>query len=205
MNPFLTIWSRPKETLQYILDQKTVGYAILLVVLGALANSVMGAADSGLFGDLPLIAILVILFGGAILISLFSWGLTTMLYTLVGKMLGGNGTMSNVGKVVGTATLPGLWLAPFNLVMLIVYGRDLFAEPEYFQLTVMPIAIYIIYNLVMLGISVYSIVIQSMGLGLAHGFSSLRGFGVIAIVLRFVFIIAFIIIFTIISFFIFNF
>lgn len=204
MNPFLTIWSRPRETLQYILEQKSVKYAIMLAVLGSLANSVMGASDSGFFGSLPLPAILAILVGASILLSVIGWGFMTLVYTLVGKMLGGNGTMANVGKIVGASSLPGIWLAPLNLVMLIIYGRDLFAAPEGLELTVLPIAVFIVYNLLMFGLGVYSIVIQSIGLGLAHGFSSWRGFGAIAIVVAFMFIIAFIITFTIMTIFIFN-
>jgi len=203
MNPFLTIWSRPKETLRYILEEKSLKYGIMLTVLGSLANSVMAFSDSGIFGDLPLAAILAIIIGLAIVSGLIGWGFMTLVYTLVGKMLGGNGTMRQVGKIVGSSGLPGIWLAPINVLMLIVYGKDLFAAPVGFELTVLPIAVYLIYNLLMLGLGVYVIVIQSMGLGLAHGFSSLRGFGAIAIVTGFFLILTFIIVFAFISLFLF--
>lgn len=203
MNPFMTIWSRPKETLQYILDEKTVKYGIMLTLLGSLAGSTMAFSDTGFFNELSLVAILAISFGAAILLGLIGWGFMTLLYTLVGKMLGGEGTMTQVSKIVGASALPGIWMAPVNVLLLVVYGRDLFAAPEIYELSVLPIAVYLIYNLLSLGIGVYSIVIQSMGLGLAHGFSSLRGFGAVAIVTGFLIVITLIIAFSIISIFIF--
>lgn len=203
MNPFFTIWSRPKETLQYILDEKPLKYAIMLTVLGSLANGIMAFSDTGLFGDLPLAAILTIIIGAAVAMALIGWVIVTLLYLLVGRMLGGNGTMTSVGKIVGSAALPGIWVAPINVLLLIIYGRDLFAAPEGIQITVLPIAVYLIYNLIVTGIGIYAIVIQSMGLGLAHGFSSLRGFGVLAIVTVFLVIITIMIVMVIASVFIF--
>ncbi|MFC4409622.1 YIP1 family protein [Chungangia koreensis] len=204
MNPFITIWSRPKETLQYILDEKTVGYAVMLTLLGSLVSSIMAFSDTGFFGDFPLVAILAISFGAAIVLGLMGWGFMTLLYTLVGKMLGGSGTMPQVSKIVASSALPGIWMAPINVLILLIYGKDLYEAPQIYEFTVLPIAVYLIYNLITLGIGVYAIVIQSMGLGLAHGFSSLRGFGAVAIVTGFLIVITLIISFAIISIFIFK-
>ena len=163
----------------------------------------MAFSDSGIFGDLPLGAILAIIIPVSVVVGLLGWGFMSLVYTLVGKMLGGEGTVSRVAKVVGSAPLPAIWLAPINIIILFLYGKDLFAAPQGIELTVLPIALYLIYNLLMMGLGIFSLVLQSMGLGLAHGFSSLRGFGVIAIVMAFFFIVILLLTLTIFSLFIF--
>lgn len=182
MNPFIAIWKEPKNTIQYLLDHKTVSYGVLLAVLSALSTAVFGFADTGLLASfsLPIILIFSILL--AIMISLAGWGISSVVYTWIGKLLGGTGTIRNMSFAVAASFIPSIWLMPLGLIAVILYGETLFNEPtRNFGLTNMSISFYILYNLLLLAASIYAVVILSKGIGIVHNFSAWRGFGTVMI------------------------
>lgn len=41
MNPFIAVWKEPKNTIRYMIDNKKVGYGVLLVILSAISTAVL--------------------------------------------------------------------------------------------------------------------------------------------------------------------
>ncbi|MCM3745025.1 YIP1 family protein [Sporosarcina luteola] len=183
MNPLLSIWSQPTKTLQYMLENKSVGYGFLIYLLGSISSGSIAMASTGWFGSLPLFAIVVISiilsYGGA----LIGWVAMSALYTWIGKLLGGRGKFSDMVRITPAAAIPMIWLAPMNFLVLAVYGSRLFEAPQDYSVTSLPLGIYFLMNLISFGVGVYGTVISCKGIGLVHGFSAWRGFGVVAIVM----------------------
>lgn len=184
MNPLLSIWTQPTKTLEYMLTNKTVAYGFLIYLLSSISVGSVAFATTGLFGSMPLAFIviisIVISYGSALL----GWVITAALYTWVGKWLGGRGKFSDMIRVTPVYVIPVIWIAPMNFLLIAVYGTRLFEVPtENFGLTNLPLGVYFLQNILMIGISIYGTVLTCKGVGLVHGFSAWRGLGVVAIII----------------------
>lgn len=183
MNPILSIWSKPTETLKYILENKTVAYGFLIFLLSSISTGAVSMATTGLFSGMPVafivIVSIIITYGAA----LIGWVIIAALYTWVGKWLGGTGKFSDMIRITPASAILSIWLAPMNFLLVAVYGSRLFEVPtDNFGITNLPIGIYLLQNLVMIGVGIYGTVIMCKGIGLVHGFSAWRGLGVVAII-----------------------
>ena len=183
MSPLLTIWSQPTKTLQYMLEKKSVGYGFLILLLSSISAGSVAMATTGIFGGMPLALIIIvsiiITYGGA----LIGWVITAGMYTWVGKWLGGRGTFTDMIHITPASSILTIWLAPLNFLLIAVYGSRLFEMPtDNFGITNLPLGIYFLQNLITIGIGIYGTVIACKGIGLVHGFSAWRGFGVVAII-----------------------
>lgn len=201
MNPILSIWTQPKNTLREMIDHKSRSYALIIVLLASLSSGIMTFADSGFLENFPLALILAISIGSLLLLSIPAWYLNALLYTWIGKLLGGTGNWRKMCQVVATGMIPTIWTMPIGLIAVSIYGKTLFETPPgEFGLTNMSLGFYMLHTLILLGVAIYSTVIISKGIGLVHNFSSWRGFGTIMIfagILFLLFIVIFIIVVTV--------
>ena len=164
-----------------MLEKKSIGYGFLIYLLGSISSGSIALETTGWFSGLPLLAIvfisIVISYGGA----LIGWVIMSALYTWIGTWLGGRGKFSDMVHVTPAAAIPMIWLAPMNFLVLAVYGSQLFEVPSDYGITNLPLGIYFLTNLITFGVGIYGTVISCKGIGLVHGFSAWRGFGVVAI------------------------
>ncbi|WP_025784114.1 YIP1 family protein [Sporosarcina sp. D27] len=185
LKPLLTIWSRPTATLQYLKNETTIGYAILIFAIAALASGGYQAGTSGLFSALPLGALIPLFILLTFVGALISWVIGAALYQWIGKgLFGGTGTFSEMLHVAPGATLPSIWLAPVNYLVILGYGKLAFEAPpaETFAITNLPMGVYLISMFLTFALGIYSIVISCKGIGIVHGFSAWRGLGVLLVV-----------------------
>lgn len=195
MNPFFTIWAKPKKTLAYLIEHKTIGYGLMIMVISSLCSGVMAFADTGLLEGFSLPVILAISFAASLLISIPAYFISAFMYTWIGKLLGGTGNWREMCLVVAGGVLPMIWILPIEILAVFIYGKDLFTEPVgVFAVTNMSLGFYLLYTIILIGLSIFSAVIQSKGIGLVHGFSAWRGFGTIMIYVGIVFVLSFILI-----------
>ena len=98
--------------------------------------------------------------------------------------------------VTPAAAIPMIWLAPMNFLLIAVYGSQLFEVPtENFGITNLPLGVYFLHEFdYMIGVGIYGTVISCKGIGLVHGFSAWRGFGVVAIIIGIFLVISIIIV-----------
>lgn len=184
MNPLLSIWSKPTQTLQYVLENKSVSYGFFIFLLGSISTGIFSTATSGWFSGLPLFAIVFLSIATSYAGALLGWVIMSAMYTWIGKWLGGTGTFSDMIRVTPVSTIPMIWLAPMNFLILAIYGSRLFEVPtENLGITNLPLGVYLLTNLLSLGVSIYGTVISCKGIGLVHKFSAWRGLGVVAILM----------------------
>ncbi len=184
LKPLLTIWSRPTETLRYLKDKTTTGYAILIFAIAALASGGYQAGSSGLLSNLPLGALIPLFILFTFVGALISWVIGAAIYHWIGKgLFGGTGTFAEMLRVVPGTTLPTIWLAPVNYLVILGYGKLAFEAPpaEAFAITNLPMGVYLISMFLTFAIGIYSTVISCKGIGLVHGFSAWRGLGVVLV------------------------
>lgn len=191
MNHFLTIWTKPNETLRDMIDNKSIGYGILIIILSSLGSSVFVFEGSGILDNFSLPVILLISIFLMSIFTVIAYIFNALIYWLIGKMLGGKGRYGRVCLATASGSLPMIGIVPFSILAVILYGKGLYVElADPMAQTNMSLGFYMLYVVVMMGLSIYGIVILSKALGYAHGFSALRGFGAVMIYAAVMFVIS---------------
>ena len=191
MNPLLSIWSQPKNTVQYMMDNKPISYLFLLAILYSFATGILSFADQGFLEGFSLPVILLVVTLLSIVISVAGWGLSSVIYTWLGKLLGGTGSIRDMSYAVAAGFIPTIWTMPIGFIAVIIYGEKLFMQPaDVLAITNMSIGFFLIQNLIIMGVTVYGVVVLSKGIGLVHNFSAWRGFGVTMIFLGIIIVVA---------------
>ncbi len=52
MNPFISVWLHPKQTARYMINEKSIGFAILIMSIGYIGSIMSGLTDSEFFTEL---------------------------------------------------------------------------------------------------------------------------------------------------------
>lgn len=178
MNPFLTVWFKPKSTTEYIMENKTIRYSIILFILSTYSNVLGGLQESGfVVGWSPWLVTILIIIAGPIL-GVMGFYVGSWLYTIVGKWMNGSGTLHNMRKAIGVTAIPNLVLIPLLLIYILIYGELFFQRPAWNEFTSLPTGPSMILNLITLAIGMWNVVVVSKVIGVVHGFSSWRGLGV---------------------------
>lgn len=192
VNPFTDIWLRTRETVRYVIEQKSVKFIILLIVLTGFASGLIGLMNARSANMDPWAAVFQALITGPIG-SAFGYFIGAAILTLVGRLFKGTSTYQEMFKALVTAQIPQIWLLP----VLVIWA---FAAPETFFADRMDVEgnpIVVIMSIVMAVVSVWTFVIVCKAVGEAHRVSSWKGFFIVVlpgiIILILVLIIVFVI------------
>ena len=197
MNPFVSIWHSTRETTRYVIENKPLKYSIILAGISGIPTSLNSAGELTKNFDL---SIWLILLGALILgpiLGLIGWGISTVLYTSVGKLFGGSGTFEEMAKAMGIVLIPTIWLTPYWIISMLIAQSGVAQFNPYSGYTGVGLLWLMISSIVLITFGIWVIVIQSKAIGEVHQFSSLRGFVTLVIPAIVFGIIAFIIIFSI--------
>ncbi|XKE95793.1 YIP1 family protein [Metaplanococcus flavidus] len=200
LNPLLTIWTQPKETVRQLIEENKIGLSVLLVMIAGIGGVITALQDSGWFLDLsPILLIIGILITG-LLSGLLNLGISTLLYTGIGKLYGGHGKLRDMAIAIGPMMIPQVFVVPVLILFALYYGERFFMVPEAFGITSISLGAYLFLTLLTATASIWSIVISSKAIGVVHGFSSWRGFGVLMTLLGIVILVTLIIVIGVIMF-----
>lgn len=172
VNPFLSTWMHPKQTARYMIDAKSIGYAILIMSIAYIGAMLTGLIDSDfLLNVSPWIIVLfcVIL---APISAIIGTAFSTLIFWLVGKLFKGSATFSEMFKGLSLAGVPFIALIPFYLIWL-------FTSPEsLMDANYMESAPWIFWpSILMTAVtSIWSMVITVGFVAEAHRFSNWKAF-----------------------------
>ncbi len=172
VNPFLSTWMHPKQTARYMIDAKSIGYAILIMSIAYIGAMLTGLIDSDfLLNVSPWIIVLfcVIL---APISAIIGTAFSTLIFWLVGKLFKGSATFSEMFKGLSLAGVPFIALIPFYLIWL-------FTSPEsLMDANYMESAPWIFWpSILMTAVtSIWSMVITVGVVAEAHRFSNWKAF-----------------------------
>lgn len=191
LNPFFSIWLSTRKTIRYVLENKSLKYALIIAAIAGIPNGFNAFESLSAIFNFPfLVLILVSLVIGPFL-SLLGVGISTLIFTFVGKWIGGVGTFGEMAKAMGVVTIPAIWLSPyFILSSVITYSGN---QVDPLSVISASMIIWMIFSaLIMIVFAIWMIVIQSQSIGEVHQFSSWRGFATLVIPSIVFFIIVFI-------------
>lgn len=182
LNPFTAIWTRPRETVRYVIEEKKTSFIVLLLVLVGFAGALSGA--SGGEEMFPAVGVIV----GALLLGPLSAvagiAIISGIYKLLGKLFGGVGTYSEMFRAVVTSSIPQIWLLPMWLIWLLTSPSTFYteidpamSEPD----TGLGMVIGFLLLAAVIIVGIWTFVIQCKAVGEAQRFSAWKGFFVIVI------------------------
>ena len=175
-NPWISIWSQPRDTIRAIVQVDPKRHVILLAALAGVGR-ILDRASANNWGDdtsLPLI-ILIALIGGSIggIISLYIVG---EIFGLLGSLFGGHASALKVRSAVAWSSVPLIWAMLLWIPKLALYGTDMFTSVTP-QIDNQPWGI-LIFSFVESVIVFWATVIYLNCLGEVHGFSGWKSLGV---------------------------
>lgn len=184
LNPFLSVWTKPKQTIKQVMETKNILFTVLIAGLAGIGSGLINVQDSGFNEGLPTIMVIVLALVLGPIIGIAGVFIVSGLYVLIGKLLGGSGTYREMVKAMGPAYIPQVGVALIYLLLALIYGEMFIMEPDpsTFAITSIPIGVYIATLLISVVLGVWGTVITCKAIGIVHQFSSLRGFGVILLV-----------------------
>ncbi|QTD41933.1 Yip1 family protein [Sporosarcina sp. Te-1] len=128
LNPWLSIWVRPKETTRYAIEKMPMGFIMVLVAINGIFD-VLDRAVAKNLGDkiaTPLI-FLIALFAGP-LFGLLSWWIGSGIAYIFGKWLGGTGSFKDLRIAYGIVNIIYIIGAVVWIPDLLFIGSSLFTD-----------------------------------------------------------------------------
>jgi len=124
LNPFLSAWIHPKQTARYMIDEKSIGFAILIMSIGYIGSTLSGLIDPEFSDFSPwLMALLCVIF--APIAGIIGTCLSTLIFWLFGKIFKGTGAFSDLFKGLSLTAIPYIVLIPLYLIWLITSPETL--------------------------------------------------------------------------------
>lgn len=181
INPFCSIWFSTRKTTRYILDNRNLRYSVMLAAISGIPLALSSGSQLLKLYDLSLWTLLIGLFLLGPLYGLLSWGVSTLLFTYVGKWLGGGGTLTGIGQAMGIVLIPAIWMTPFWILeTAIAFNQPIIMQGATGASATGLMWIFIS-TLITFVYSIFLILIQSRAIGEVHEFSSWKGFGTLLI------------------------
>ncbi|MFT9493970.1 Yip1 family protein [Anaerosolibacter sp.] len=178
LNPWISIWTKPRATIRQILDSKSQAYINILAMVGGIATALDKASEKN-YGDTNgVFSILIMaIFGGAIggLITLY---IGSALIYWTGKWIGGQGEYDEIKVAAAWANVPLIWGLLLWIPTIALYGSAYFSSGLADLGYSMGLSIFaIILSIIAVILGVWSFIIQLKCLGEAQRFSAWKALG----------------------------
>lgn len=181
VNPFTAVWLRTRKTARFVIEEKTTGFAIMLIMLSGIGSGLMGMQSSGAGAGMAGWLILVLSLTLGPVVGLASAAFLSALYLLVGKLFKGRATYIEMFKAVAVSMIPYIWIAPVLLAWATLAPDTYFADPLAENSNGEGFMTLIVLGIISFILSIWGIVIQSKAVGEAHHFNSWKGFATVMI------------------------
>lgn len=178
INPFTAIWTRPRETVRYVIEEKSSGFIFLLIVLAGFAGGLFSSFNSEQLFPVVGLVLLSLFFGpiGAAVSTAIGAGV----YVVVGKLFKGKSSFTEMFRAILTGQITQIWLIPLILLWMVLLPETYFLQPG--ELPFQDSGVLTLVFILILGIvSIWTLVIQCKAVGEAHKLSAWKGFFIILI------------------------
>lgn len=182
LNPFLTIWRQPRQTIRYLLVNKSFWYIAMISFFGAWASGLISSVDEKNTKEIAELSFTKPNFFVELVVSALS-GVATILigtailavfYWLIGKLLGGKGIYSDLYKGTMLTMLPYGILLPFLLLWLIIAPNSFYGIGD--QTAVIDIIFSVVFAIASIVLTIFVFIVTITMLSEVHQFSKWRAF-----------------------------
>jgi hypothetical protein len=178
LNPWLSMWTRPRETVRQLLRTSPAWVILLLAALAGVGQVLDNASFRNLGDSYPagMIVVLAVLLGPAFgIIGLYIGG---VLVAWTGHWIGGTAPARDVRTAMAWAGLPlvaGLVVWVFDLAL---FGSEMFTSyTPRLEASLGLALLMLVSGVVSLVLGVWAMVLLCKSVGEVHGFSAWKGLG----------------------------
>lgn len=184
LEPWITIWTRPRATVRWLVENHPERNLLLLAALGGITQVLDRAVWRSLGDRLPLLTILGFAVVGGIITGIAAMYLGSALLRWTGSWLGGKASPEEVRTAVAWANVPLVVALALWIPELALFGKELFtsATPQIDSSPAL-LAALIVFGLLDLTLAVWAVVIFVTGLSEVQGFSVWKAAGNAALTL----------------------
>jgi hypothetical protein len=177
-SPFISIWTKPRETIRQIVETDPKKYVIVLAMLAGISQTLDRLSTRNYGDSLPVVAILAIgLVLGPIagIISLYFGG---ALYRWSGSLLGGQASPEEVRAAIAWSSVPTIFALPLWIPQLLIFGQELFTR-ETPKIDANPILLVVLLSFAFIEIvmGIWGVIVLLKCLGEVNKFSAWKALG----------------------------
>lgn len=200
LNPWISIWTKPRATVQQLVDTNPNYYVLILAALSGMTQILSQASSNSTGDQLDFLTILLIALFAGPLLGLLTLYLAGFLIFWTGKWLNGQATAKTIRTAVAWSNIPVvlsllIWIPEVALIR-----EELFttATPQLEANPTLSLVLLVL-SLVNVVLAVWGVVILVKGIGQVQAFSAWRGLGNFILALLAIFIPVFIVVMLIAS------
>ena len=177
-NPWLSIWTRPRDTIQRIVETDPEKHLVELAALAGVVQSLGEASNRNLGDGFGLVTILALALIAGSIGGVIGVYLSAMLLRFTGKWIGGNASAANLRAAIAWGYVPIIAAGVLWIPLMLLLGREAFASqtPHMDQSTGLAVAVLVISVLFVVA-AVWTTVVMLKAIGQVQGFSAWKALG----------------------------
>ena len=172
INPFFSIWVRPKRTIRWIVENQPEKYVMGLAGISGAYTTLENAGDRGIGDDWSLLAILVAAFLVGPIAGVIVLHVSGALFRWSGRLFGGVADSRQVRAALAWSALPEALLLAIYLVVILIWGRDWFVSD--FDMESQSLLLTTLFVLTAIVIGIWRTVLSVLTMAEVHRFSIWR-------------------------------
>lgn len=178
LNPWLAIWTKPRATVQQLIDTNPEFMVIALACIGGISRALDRAATRGLGEkwDLPITLIMAFAMG-AISGIIFLYIGSALIEWSGRKWLGGKGSTLQIRTAISWSYVPLLLCLVLWIPQIAMYGNSVFTLEGPAVDTMSELTIYLAIAFCEVTLGIWSLIILLKGIGQVQGFSAWKALG----------------------------
>ncbi|MFJ7935867.1 Yip1 family protein [Sporosarcina sp. NPDC096371] len=179
LNLWTSIWTKPRETVRYAIDHKSMKFAIILVVIAGVFDMLNAASQNNMGNSMSVSKILLFSVVLGPLLGLIGWWIAAGIATFVGTWFGGEGRFAELKMAFAIAYIPVILGGLFWIPDLLILGEHLFNDE--ISISGLTLIWQLLSGLIGIVIGVWGFIITVLAVAEAHKFSGWRGFWTVVI------------------------
>ncbi len=175
LNPWFSIWTQPRATIQQIIQTDSEKQVLLLAALAGIGTALDRASMKNLGDTMDLSSILMIAIIAGPLGGIVSLYFGSLLVRWTGRWIGATGTPETIRAAFAWANVPIIWALLLWLPELGLFGKELFTANTPEIDASLPLSFtYVGFMLLETTIAIWTIVVFLKCLGQVQGFTAWR-------------------------------
>lgn len=172
--PILAIATKPRETIQLLLQYKSFGYFIIVGIIGMFASQLGGFIGTKYPQPLALGDIVLSTIMTSFVVFFLGTAFSAVLYKVFGAIFKGKGSFKDLFKVVSLSSIPYIWVLPALLFWMQLSPETYFILSE--KATMEQMIVRFVGGGIFLIFTIWSMVITIVGVSEVHKFSKWKAF-----------------------------
>lgn len=178
MNPWISMWTKPRKTMRYIINDNPRKYIIPLAMIYGILTALDKACLRSMGNTFSLWSILLIAIVGGSIGGICYVYLNALLLQWTGKWIGAKGSTEHIRAALTWGSIPYILISILWIPELILYGEEMFTTAT----PMMDSNLSLCMLLMVLGViefigSVWSTIVGLKCLGEVQGFSAWKALG----------------------------